>query len=259
MAVPAVPHVPMEFEVDSDTRADDVFIVRFSAWEGPIEALLDLARSQRLDLARIDMVDLVDQFQSVVAQAMSLRLELAADWLVMAAWLAYLKSRMLLQRPKAGQEKEQDEDVLAYHLKRLDAVKTAAFALAARPYLGKDWFAPGGERKTIRETRLGVGFAQLLAAYPKPRFSPPTSSPDLKPFDLVSVDAAIARLCRDMPAGRWTPLLELVPRSEGLRLRSNIATSLVGSLELAKRGEAEISQDSHDSPVMVRRVGHDAA
>lgn len=243
----------MEFTVDEETRADDVFIVRFSAWEGPIEALLDLARAQRLDLARIDMVDLVDQFQAVVSQAMSMRLELAADWLVMAAWLAYLKSKMLLQRPKQGGAKEQDVDVLAYHLKRLDAVKTAADALAGRPLLGRDWFARGGEAKAARVNRLGVDFAQLLAAYPKPRFAPPPHSPDLKPFDLVSVDAAISRLSREMPGDRWVPLLDLVPRSEGLRLRSNIATSLVGSLELARRGEAEISQETHDAPVLVRR------
>lgn len=248
----------MEPSWEAEERSDDVFIVRFSAWEGPIEALLDLARSQRLDLARIDMVDLVDQFQAIVSRAMSMRLELAADWLVMAAWLAYLKSRMLLQRPKAG-GKEQDEDVLAYHLKRLDAVKTAADALAGRPFLGRDWFAPGSGAKSAREGRLGVDFAQLLSAYPRPRFSAPPAGPDLKPFDLASVDSAIARLSREMPRGRWTPLMELVPRAEGLRLRSNIATSLVGSLELARRGEAEISQESHDSPLLVRRPNVDAA
>lgn len=245
----------MEFAEDARRSDDETFIVRFSAWEGPIEAMLDLARSQKIDLSRIDILELVAQFERVLVQAMALRLELAADWLVMASWLAYLKSRILVRRPKEAKE-EADEDVLAFHLKRLDAVKTAADALPRRTQLGRDWFAPGGANAGFTPgSRLAVGFGELLAAYPKPIcVAPEPAARSLKPFDLVSVDAAIARLGAEMPEDRWTPLLELVPPSSGLRLRSNIATSLIASLELTRNGTADIRQDSFEDPIYVKRA-----
>lgn len=252
----------MEFEAGqgrATTEADETFIVRFSSWEGPIEAMLDLARAQKIDLAQIDILDLVSQFEQVVRKAMSLRIELAADWLVMASWLAYLKSRILLRRPKEeGGRQEPDEDMLAFHLKRLDAVKKLAEALPARMILGRDWFAPGGTHSAAAAgSRLAEGYRELLAAYPRPKpVAAAPKPPKLKPFDLVSVDQAIARLSAQMPAGRWTPLLELVPRSSGLKLRSDIASSLIGSLELARNGKAEIRQDASDAPIFVRRTSN---
>jgi len=249
----------MEFEEGQvrTTDADDVFIVRFSSWEGPIEAMLDLARSQKIDLAQIDLLELVSQFEHVVRRAMSLRIELAADWLVMASWLAYLKSRILLRRRKEdGGKQEPDEDTLAFHLKRLDGIKRLAEALPARMLLGRDWFAPGGaDASATAGSRLAEGYRELLAAYPRPKPEAASPSPTrLKPFDLVSVDQAMARLSAGMPEGRWAPLLDLVPRSSGLRQRSDIASSLIGSLELARNGAAEIRQDAPDQPILVRRT-----
>lgn len=242
-----------------EEHTDETFIVRFASWEGPIEALLELARSQKVDLAEIDMLELVDQFEKTVGRAMELRLELAADWLVMAAWLAYLKSRILLRQPKENKKEDFDSDELALQLKRLDLVKRLADFLPTRVMLGRDIFAPGSAgREVLATNQLGVSLNDLLAAYPKGKQngSPAEESRSLKPFDLDSVDAAISRLKTALPEHEWTELLSLVPSGSGLRLRSGIASSLIASLELAKRGEAEIRQEELFDPVFIRKTRH---
>jgi segregation and condensation protein A len=244
----------MAFEEETDT-ADETFVLRFESWEGPIEALLDLAKSQKVDLARIDLLDLVSQFDAVVGRALSLRIELAADWLVMAAWLAYLKSRLLLKRPRDRERAIEDDDVLAFHLKRLNAVKTVAEKLPSGMVLGRDWFGPSGvAEQAVRGNTLTADFHAFLSSYPDPRSASPVehSSPDLKPFDLASVDAALGFLSDTMPS-EWVRLLSLVPYASGIRLRSNIASSLIASLEMARDGHAEIEQPSGDDHVMVRK------
>nr|WP_250808051.1 segregation/condensation protein A [Neorhizobium tomejilense] len=244
----------MPFEEDTDV-ADDVFVLRFESWEGPIEALLDLAKSQKVDLAKIDLLDLVSQFDAVVGRALSLRIELAADWLVMAAWLAYLKSRLLLRRPRDRERAIEDDDVLAFHLKRLNAVKSVAEKLPAGMVLGRDWFGPSGiSEQTVRGNTLTADFHAFLSSYPVPRSADVVDhvSPDLKPFDLASVDAALSYLSNSMPE-EWVRLLALVPYAEGIRLRSNIASSLIASLEMARDGHAEIDQTGRSEPIMVRK------
>lgn len=239
---------------------DDVFIVRFEAWEGPIEAMLDLARNQKLDLSQIDILELVAQFEAVVDRAIGLRLELAADWLVMAAWLTYLKSRILLRRPSDRKGRAApDEDVLAFHLRRLAAVRDAAERLPSRLQLGRDWFAASGAHsETATGNRLSASLHDFIASYPRGGTrvaAGPANIPNLKPFDLASVDAAIARLSRSIPE-EWTRLLELVPAGgSSTRLRSNIATSLIAALELARDGTAEVAQESGGEPILVRRGG----
>jgi segregation and condensation protein A len=235
---------------------DDVFVVRFEAWEGPIEALLDLAKTQKVDLAEIDLMDLVSQFEAVIERAMELRLELAADWLVMAAWLAYLKSRLLLRRPKSKDAAPEDEDVLAFHLKRLNAVKTVASRLPDSMVLGRDWFAPSGAAsQAVTGNTLSHDFHSFISSYPlaRERFSEEVAhQPDLKPFDLASVDAALGYLATKMTE-EWVELLLLVPHAQGLRMRSNIATNLIASLEMAKSGTGEIEQSAAFEPLMVRK------
>ncbi|WP_327211086.1 ScpA family protein [Rhizobium leguminosarum] len=238
---------------------DEVFIVRFESWEGPIEAMLELARNQKIDLAKIDILELVSQFEHVVDRAIGLRLELAADWLVMAAWLTYLKSRILLRRPsdKKGRSAP-DEDVLAFHLRRLAAVRDAAERLPERLQLGRDWFsASGAHAEAATGNRLAVGFHDFIAAYPRGGTKILDGSspdvPNLKPFDLASVDSAISRLARSIPQ-EWVRLLELVPPGgSALRLRSNIATSLIAALELCRDGTAQVQQEGGDAPILVRR------
>jgi segregation and condensation protein A len=238
---------------------DEVFIVRFESWEGPIEAMLELARNQRIDLSRIDILELVSQFEAVVDRAIGLRLELAADWLVMAAWLTYLKSRILLRRPSDRKGRMvPDEDVLAFHLRRLAAVRDAAERLPNRLQLGRDWFsASGAHAEAATGNRLAVGLHDFIAAYPrggsKSRDSAVPDVPNLKPFDLASVDSAIFRLSHSIPK-EWVQLLELVPSGgSALRLRSNIATSLIAALELCRDGTAQVEQEGGDAPIFVRR------
>jgi len=233
---------------------DETFVVRFESYEGPIEALLELARSQRVDLAQIDMVALVDQFEAIVGRAMAMRLELAADWLVMAAWLAYLKSKEMLRKPKGGKA-EPDADALAFHLRRLDAVKRATDAIAGRRQVGVDWFAPAGSPDGALPSRLGASMHELLAAYQatvsREAVAEIKASP-LKPFDLSSVDSAIGSVSASVRGRGWTPLLDIVPAAEGLRLRSNIASHLVAALELTRDGKVMVAQDSADAPIMVK-------
>jgi segregation and condensation protein A len=175
----------------------------------------------------------------------------------MATWLTYLKSRILLRRPKENRREDPDEDVLAYHLKRLNAVRTAAERLPDRLQLGRDWFAPSGaHEEAATGGRLAASLVDFIAAYPQGRqeASATADMPVLKPFDVDSVDAALSRLSSAMP-DEWTRLLELVPRSSGLRLRSSIATSLIASLELARDGKGEVRQDDPLAPILVRRAG----
>jgi len=245
----------MDFQDDRLNSENHQFVVKFTAWEGPIEAMLELARAQKIDLLQIDILDLVTQFEAVVGKAMSLRMELAADWLVMASWMTYLKSRILLKHPKADGKEELSEDALTFHLKRLDAVKTAAEMIQKQVLLGRDWFGPGGAGGAgVQSNRLAVSYHEFLAAYPVPKQKDFHSEPRiLKPFDLASVDEAIHRLKTDMP-DQWTNLVDLVPRASGLRLRSNIATSLIGTLELARNGLADIKQAGLMEPIYVRRL-----
>lgn len=235
---------------------DETFIVRMESYEGPIDALLDLARSQRVDLNAIDMLQLVDQFEAVMSKAMELRIELAADWLVMAAWLAYLKSKNLLKSPKEKAEAP-DADSLAFHLKRLDAVKTACAAIGSRRQVGTDWFTAGLSPEATDAARNGGSLHELFAAYHaaatrggKEDEIPPAP---LKPFDIASVAEAILFLTRSISGKDWTNLLELVPRAtDETRLKSNIASHLVAALEMTRHGRIALEQEGEADPVMVR-------
>ncbi len=245
----------MEF-VEDTVEDEERFIVKFDAWEGPIEALLDLARSQKVDLATINILELVDQFEAVVVRAMELRLELAADWLVMATWLAYLKSRLLLKRKKDRKNSAEGDDVLAFHLKRLHMVKLACEHHGERLTLGRDWFAAARRNNDVTlGNRLAVSFHDFLAAYPRQVSSvvdnetPPSEVPL---FDLGSVDGAIVRLTEALPV-EWVNLLELVPMAEGIRLPSNIATTLIAALELTRDRRSDIEQPNAFGPILVRR------
>ena len=243
-------------EQQENINVDETFVLRFEAWEGPIEALLDLAKSQKVDLAKIDILDLIKQFDAVIGRAISLKLELAADWLVMAAWLTYLKSRLLLKRPKDPNRPIEDDDVLAFHLKRLNAVKKVSEKLPEGLILGRDWFGPSGvAENSIRENVLSSDFHSFIKSYPRPSSLldiPLETQPDLKPFDLSSVDS-VMRFLEDQMPDKWVNILSLVPDAEGLRLRSNIASTLIASLEMTRDGHADIDQDPDSRDIKVRR------
>jgi segregation and condensation protein A len=236
---------------------DETFIVRMESYEGPIDALLDLARSQRLDLDCIDMIALVDQFEAILSRAIALRIEMAADWLVMASWLAYLKSKNLLKTPKEAAE-EPDADSLAFHLKRLDALKTASAAIGSRRQVGIDWFSSGMSRLTTENVRNGGSLHDLLSSYASAasrmeRAGEAFEIVPLKPFDIASVAESISILSRSIAGRDWTNLLDLVPPSINAgRLRSNIASHLVAALEMTRDGKMAFDQARETEPVMVR-------
>src|SRR5580698_4556561 len=146
----------------------DRLLLSLDGFDGPLDLLLDLARAQKVDLARISILSLVDQYLAIIESARKIRLELAADWLVMAAWLAWLESRLLL--PAGAEEAEEAgtaAEVLAARLRDLQAMRAAALWLAARPRLGVDTFARGApeDHTAIDRTRLLLDLTSLVRAY----------------------------------------------------------------------------------------------
>ena len=175
-------------------------IVNLEGFEGPLDLLLALARDQKVDLRRISMVALVDQYLAHVAQARRIRLELAADYLVMAAWLAYLKSRLLLPEPPAGEEPSGQEmaDALQWQLRRLEAMQEAGVRLMARPQLGKDIFARGQPEGVVvvRRAIWDVKLYDLLAAYGHQVRPKDADTYQIAPMQFFSVEEAAERLGR---------------------------------------------------------------
>ena len=155
-------------EAQAERNPDEMLHLSLDGFEGPLDLLLDLARAQKLDLARISIVALVDQYLAVIESARRIRLELAADWLVMAAWLAWLKSRLLLPAPSPDAiEAEQAADVLAARLRELETMRAAAAWLAARPQLRHDVFARGAAEELTETDRSGLAadMPALLRGY----------------------------------------------------------------------------------------------
>ena len=152
----------------SDAREPDSLLLQLEGFEGPLDLLLDLARTQKVDLAKISILSLVEQYLAVIEGARRIRLELAADWLVMAAWLTWLKSRLLLpEGSEAAEEAEVAADILAARLRDLQAIRAGAVWLAARPQLGQDVFARGApeDHTEIDRSRLALDLGSLVRAY----------------------------------------------------------------------------------------------
>ena len=241
-----------------DERA---LIVNLDGFEGPLDLLLSLARTQKVDLARISILALAEQYLAYVAQARRLRLELAAGYLVMAAWLAYLKSRLLLP------EEEPDEDepsgpemaaALAFRLRRLAAMRDAADALMERPQLGRDVFGAGAaEGLPVREQALHEStLHELLRAYAahRVRREPRRLLIELSAYH--SMEDAYRRLAQVLGSTPdWETLTRFVPRapeSEAVA-RSGLASTLAASLELAREGRLQIRQLEPFGPIYLRR------
>lgn len=242
----------------SEAVAPSHLDLRLDGFEGPLDLLLDLARAQKVDLARISILSLVEQYLAVIESARRVRLELAADWLVMAAWLAWLKSRLLLPTdPDALEEGEQAADVLAARLRELQLVRAAAAWLGARPQLGQEVFARGMP-EDFRETdrsKLSVDMAALIRAYlgaAKRSGSQRPYAP--RPLTFWSVKDALARL--GALVGRlpdWTSLERFLPDSLGSpqERRAALASTLLAGLEMAKGGALDLRQDEAFGPILV--------
>jgi segregation and condensation protein A len=244
---------------------DEALYLELDGWEGPLDLLLDLARRQKVDLRQISILALVDQYLTFIEQADALKLELAADYLVMAAWLAYLKSALLL--PKEEQEDPSPEDLalrLQLRLARLSAMREAAARLLARDRLGRDVFARGAPEglRTDRVNNWACDWYQLIAAYGqvKARTEPVVHMVRERP--VMTLESALDRVSALLGVRLdWIELRDFLPPVTGTdwadpRLRrSALASSFVAALELARRGTAELRQDHIFGPLHLRRLG----
>jgi len=239
--------------------------LELEGWEGPLDLLLDLARRQKVDLRRISILDLVDQYLAYINQAADMRLELAADYLVMAAWLAYLKSALLL--PREEQEDPSPEELalrLQLRLARLAAMREAAARVMGRDRLGRDVFARGAP-EGLRIDRRNVWQSDLFAlmrAYGEVKLRNQPVVHMVRDRLVMTLDAALARVWAMLGVTRdWAelrtflpvPLIESAGTNPRLQ-RSALASSFVAALELARLGKAELAQQEIFGPLLLRRA-----
>ena len=250
---------PFEEERGPRAAAGADLVVDLDGFEGPIDMLLALAREQKVDLTRISILRLADQYLAFIAAARHLRLEIAADYLVMAAWLAYLKSRLLLPQPPAPDEPSGEEmaAALTHRLQRLEAMQQAGARLMARPLLGRDVFARGAPEGLPRVLvpMWEATLYDLLKAYGEGRRRKEGAVLHIEPAELFTMDDALQRLSRVL--GRlpdWRTLMSFLPSVEGdgLVWRSAIAATFAASLELVRAGKLELRQDAAFGPIYLR-------
>lgn len=240
---------------------DGAFVVDLDGFEGPIDVLLMLARDQKVDLKQISILQLADQYLAFVMEARRRNLELAADYLVMAAWLAYLKSRLLLPQ-QSGEEEPSGEEMaaaLAFHLQRLEAMQNAGAQLMARPRLGHDFFGRGRPEKfkTIENSVIDLSLYELLKAYGDQHRRKATSVLHIEPFDIYTVEDALARLRKLLgTTPDWQNLWHFLPEGlkGGLILRSALASTFTATLEMAREGKVKIKQSTTFGPIFLRAV-----
>ena len=239
---------------------DDELVLDLDGFEGPIDALLTLARDQKVDLRKISILELADQYLAFIARARRLRLEIAADYLVMAAWLAYLKSRLLLPEPPSDGEPSGAElaAALAFQLQRLEAMQKAGKALMALPQFGIDFFSRGEPEpaKIIEVPVWDVTLFDLLKAYGTHPGRRREGMLRIAPLNLFSMDDALKRI-GDMlgHALDWTTLRNFLPdgMDTPLQRRAALAATFAASLELARNGNIELRQEGEFGPIYVRR------
>ena len=229
-------------------------------FEGPIDVLLQLAQDQKVDVTRISILDLAEQYLAFVRDARRLRLELAADYLVMAAWLAFLKSRLLLPEPESEEPEPtgaQMAAALRFQLQRLQAMQDAGQKLLRQPRLGADVFVRGEPEDVpvVTTVRHDCSFYDLLRAYARQKGRGETHRLRVDPMDLESVEAAIARLRRQLgQVPEWTTLVTFLPAGlcDPLQRRAACAATFAASLELCREGRVELRQDRTFGPVFLR-------
>ena len=241
--------------------AAEALIVDVGAFEGPLDLLLTLSRTQKVDLRKISILALAEQYLAFVEQAKQLRLELAADYLVMAAWLAFLKSRLLLP-PDPREEGPSGEELaahLAFQLERLQAMREAAAKLMARDQLGRDFFARGitEDVQRVRRVTYTATLLDLMQGYARIR-----TRDDFRPFVLdrvhvMTMEQALERMRHLIGfAGDWTDIHSYLPDgwdADPQRRRSTTAATFAASLELAKEGKIEIRQGEMFAPIQIRK------
>jgi segregation and condensation protein A len=248
-------------------RPDQALVVGVDGFEGPLDLLLALARTHKIDLTQISIVALADQYLAFVEQARTLNLEIAADYLVMAAWLAYLKSRLLLPKEKDDSLEPGAEELaarLAFRLQRLQAMREAAASLMTRPRLGRGVFARGMPEgvRTVRETQWTAQIYDLLKAYAGQRTRTIKRIHVVKARTVWSIKEARMRLEQLVGAsgGLWEQLdmfLEAYLPAEEQRATVK-AASFGATLEMAREGLIELRQEAPFAPIYMRRREKDA-
>ena len=245
---------------DAPKQAPSTLVVDVAGFEGPLDLLLDLARSQKVDLARISVLRLAEQYLAFIERICELRLEVAGDYLVMAAWLAYLKSRLLLPPEPTDEEPTGAElaAALALRLRRLEAMRHAAALLMDRDRLGRNVFARGmPEIRIERRSKYQASLYDLLAAYANQRRRQVTTMVRLARRAAWSLGDARRILVRFVgKVADWTPLNDFLAAylsSEETR-RTALASSFGASLELAREGKLELRQAAAFAPLMIRSV-----
>ena len=248
--------VDEDFE-SSPVRQSDELNLTLDGWEGPLDPLLNLARVQKVDLAQISILQLVEQYLTYLAEARALKLEIAADYLVMAAWLAYLKSCLLL--PKDPEQDPSPEEIalrLQLRLQQLDAMREAGARLLGRDRVGRDVFlrgAPEGLR-LIRKAAWQARAFDLFAAYGVVRARTQPAMHVVHARAVMTLDEAIERVGKMIGmALDWTFLENFLPQSQDPQFRrSALASSFLAALELARRGRLDIAQDEPFAPIRLK-------
>lgn len=231
--------------------------IDIDGWEGPLDLLLALARTQKVDLAQLSILALVDQYLAFIADARELQLEIAADYLVMAAWLAYLKSALLLPaNPEVEPSPEELAARLQLRLQRLDAMREAGARLMARDRLGRDVFARGAPEglRLLRKAAWDASLYDLIAAYGIVRARAEPSVHVVARRPVMTLEQALERL-QALVGARigWAELATLLPATPDPQFRrSALASSFAAALELARLGRIELAQEEAFAPLKVR-------
>jgi segregation and condensation protein A len=243
-----------------DRLAAEALIVDVDGYEGPLDLLLTLSRTQKVDLRKISVLALAEQYLAFVQTAKVLRIELAADYLVMAAWLAFLKSRLLLP-PDPADEGPSGEELaahLAFQLERLAAMRDCAARLMARDQKGRDFFVRGIPESVerVRKVRYTATLLDLMQGYARLR-----TRDDFRPYvmdrqNVMTLEQALDRMRGLIGyAGDWTDLSSYLPdgwETDPKRRRSATASHFAASLELVKAGTIQIRQSDTFAPIQIR-------
>lgn len=259
----------MEFEEDidapmlnamSDKPSEDHLVLQIDGFEGPLDVLLTLARAQKVDLAQISILQLVEQYLEFVAEARKIKLELAADYLVMAAWLAYLKSRLLLPKEDDGEEPSAEELAfrLQLRLQRLEAMRDVGARIMARDRMGRDVFRRGRPEglKILKRGHYDVTLYELLKAYAENRQKFSITEIRIERRPVFSLEDALERLNGMIgETFNWAQLADFLPGDmKDKRLRkSALASMFAASLELARQGSADLRQMETFGPIFLRQ------
>ena len=242
------------------------FVVDIDGYEGPLDLLLALVRDHKLDLAQISILDLAQQYLDFIEQARRLRLEIAADYLVMAAWLAFLKSKLLLPADDGEGEPTGEELAaqLAHRLRRLEAMREASVKLFNRNRLGRDFFARGMPEgiRLVRNSEYDANIYDLLKAYSNQRQRTAIDTIHFSARPVWSIQEARERLEAILGASLdWAPIDELIVQflEDPQMKRTVLASSLSASLELTREGLAELRQKSAFAPLYVRNRANESA